>query len=79
MFWQFWTKSTSFDNNWTFESYKGHVLKINKCHVRLGSYNKTGEHAKEQGKVAEESIRAGAQGSRAGEGRGPGSDSKGAE
>ena len=37
----------------------------------LGSYNKTGEHAKQQGKGAEESSKAGAQGSR--QGRGPGS------
>ena len=40
------------------------LAKKYKCHVGLGSYNKAGEHAKEQGKGAEESGRAGAQGSR---------------
>ena len=48
------------------------VIFINKCHVCLGSYNKTAEHAKQQGKGAEERRRAAAQGSRQGrEGRGP--------
>ena len=41
-----------------------------KCHVCLGSYNETAEHAKRQRKGAEESSRAARQGR--GAGRGPG-------
>ena len=44
--------------------------KYYKCHVCQGSYNKTAEHAKQQGKGAEESNRVARQGR--GAGRGPG-------